>query len=211
MKNVTLIGASDLALHMASYLKQDEYNIVGLFDDFTPSGKEVEGYTILGGIKDIPLFKDKMDGVFIGIGYKHLKEKAKISEYLFEHNIKLETFIHKSVYIDNSSVIKNGVFILPNCSVDKNVIIGRNVFFNLNCSIAHDTAIGSESFFGAGVILSGKTKVGKRCFLGSGTVLRDNTLICDDVVLGAGSVVVDDITEPGVYYGVPARKKKTLL
>jgi len=30
--------------------------------------------------------------------------------------------------------------------------------------------------------------------------------ICDNVVIGAGSVVTKNITEPGVYYGNPARK-----
>ena len=32
--------------------------------------------------------------------------------------------------------------------------------------------------------------------------------ICDNAVIGAGAVVTKDITEPGTYVGIPARKIK---
>jgi serine acetyltransferase len=32
--------------------------------------------------------------------------------------------------------------------------------------------------------------------------------IADDIVVGAGAVVLDDLAEPGVYAGVPARRLK---
>ena len=207
MKNISIIGSSDLALHMASYLKNEDYKIIGLFDDYVTPGKFIEDYMVLGGIKDIVLFKDKIDSVFIGIGYKYLKEKAKISEYLSEQNIKLETFFHRTAYIDKTAIVDSGIFILPNCTLDKNVNIGRNVFLNPNCSVSHDSIVGSETFFGPGAVISGKSKIGCRCFIGAGSVIKDNIIICDDVLLGAGSVVVNNITEAGIYYGVPARKK----
>jgi acetyltransferase-like isoleucine patch superfamily enzyme len=51
------------------------------------------------------------------------------------------------------------------------------------------------------------TRIGNRVSIGSNaTVLPVD--ICDDVVVGAGSVVTRDITEPGIYAGNPARKKR---
>lgn len=208
MKNVTIIGSSDLAVHMVSYLKTADYNIIGFFDDFKQKDTLVSGFKILGIVNDIKNFTDKFDEVFLGIGYKYLKEKEKISRTLNSFNITPGKYIHTSSYLDLSSTIGCGTFILPNCTIDKNVFIDENIFMNPNCCISHDSSVGSGTFFAPGVIISGKTQIGKRCFIGAGTVIKDNLLICDDVFIGAGSVVVKNICEPGLYYGVPAIKHK---
>ena len=43
---------------------------------------------------------------------------------------------------------------------------------------------------------------------GAGSTIIDKVKICDYVVIGAGAVVTDDITKPGIYVGIPARKIK---
>jgi serine acetyltransferase len=39
-------------------------------------------------------------------------------------------------------------------------------------------------------------------------MIREGTKVCDNVTIGAGSVVLKDITQPGVYIGIPAKKIK---
>jgi sugar O-acyltransferase (sialic acid O-acetyltransferase NeuD family) len=208
MKNVVIIGTSDMAKHMTSYLLNDNYRLVGYFDDYLKVNTKILDNIILGKVPDIINFKDKFDSAFIGIGYNFLKEKSKITELLIDNNIKLGTYVHNSTYLDKSSKVENGAFILPNCTIDKEVHIGRNVFMNQNCSVSHDSSVGSETFFGPGVIISGKTNIGNRCFIGTGSIIIDNIEICDDVIVGAGTVVIKDIYEPGLYVGNPARKIK---
>jgi len=53
------------------------------------------------------------------------------------------------------------------------------------------------------------TKIGDRVSIGSNATVLPVS-ICDDVVIGAGSVVTRDITEPGIYAGNPARKKRDI-
>jgi len=48
--------------------------------------------------------------------------------------------------------------------------------------------------------------VGKSSWLGIGSVVSNNVNICSGCNVGAGAVVVKDITEPGTYVGVPARR-----
>ena len=56
--------------------------------------------------------------------------------------------------------------------------------------------------------LAGGVTLGRRCWVGIGACIIEGIKIADDVVIGAGAAVVEDITEPGVYVGVPARRIK---
>ena len=44
--------------------------------------------------------------------------------------------------------------------------------------------------------------------MGTGAHILQGLTISDDTIVGAGAVVTKDITEPGTYVGVPARKIK---
>jgi serine acetyltransferase len=44
--------------------------------------------------------------------------------------------------------------------------------------------------------------------IGIGTIVSDRITICNNVQTGAGAVVVKNISESGVYIGIPAQKIK---
>ena len=50
--------------------------------------------------------------------------------------------------------------------------------------------------------------VGKGTWIGTGAIVSNNVNICGGCMIGAGAVVIKDITEPGIYVGVPARLKR---
>jgi serine acetyltransferase len=50
--------------------------------------------------------------------------------------------------------------------------------------------------------------IGDCVYIGTNAVIREGVHICDGVTIGAGAVVLNDITESGVYAGVPAKKIK---
>lgn len=84
-------------------------------------------------------------------------------------------------------------------------IIGDRTKICVKCNIGHNCVIGKDNFFAPGVLLAGGTKIGDNCYIWQGVITRSYVSICSDVVVGAGAVVMNDITKPGVYYGVPAR------
>lgn len=100
----------------------------------------------------------------------------------------------------------DGTIICPGAILTVGVWVGCHVIINLNCTVGHNAHIGDFTTLSPGVHVSGNVYIGKRCYIGSGAVIREKVLICDDVVIGAGSVVVSDITEPGTYVGVPAKR-----
>lgn len=56
--------------------------------------------------------------------------------------------------------------------------------------------------------MAGTVTVGANSLLGVGVAVRPGVTIGDDCTVGVGAAVVNDLTEPGVYVGVPARRMK---
>lgn len=78
----------------------------------------------------------------------------------------------------------------------------------INCyaGIFHDVEIGNYNEIMPGAKLLGGVKIGNSCRIGSNSTILPNVKICSDVIIGAGAVVTADITKPGTYIGIPARK-----
>lgn len=120
--------------------------------------------------------------------------------------------------------IGDDCFIGPFVEIQKDVTIGARtrvqshsficelVTIGEDCVVAHGVVFINDLYSTGGPARGDKnlwksTRIGNRVSIGSNaTVLPVN--ICDDVVIGAGSVVTRDITEPGIYAGNPARKKR---
>lgn len=201
---IGLIGYGELGKQFEHFISQafSNYQFI-YFDDIANASK----------IKNAFPFKDYLNQehkeVFflIALGYKHLEVKNNILGELIKNNRKQFTFIHKTAIIDSTAKIGEGTVIYPNVVIDKNVQIGDAVLLNLSVTIAHDSVINDSCFIAPAAVMNGFSKIGKKCFIGSNGTIIDNVAIADDVTIGAGSVVISDITERGVYFGVPARKK----
>lgn len=80
----------------------------------------------------------------------------------------------------------------------------RNNIYNL-VQIGHNCHIGEDSVIAGMCGIPGSVTIGDRCTLGGGVGTNDHVTIANDVVLGGRSGVERDITEPGQYFGTPAR------
>jgi acetyltransferase-like isoleucine patch superfamily enzyme len=110
--------------------------------------------------------------------------------------------IQKDVVIGNDCKIQSHSFICELVSIGDNCFIGHGVMFVNDLFSTGSPAQGNKEFWK-------ETRIGNGVSIGSNaTILPVN--ICDRVVIGAGSVVTKNITEPGIYVGNPARKKRSL-
>ena len=107
--------------------------------------------------------------------------------------------IDDAVSIDPYSVVHRA-------TIDS-TILGASTKIGTHCNIGHNVVIGKECFLTPRVCIGGSAKLGDNCWLGMGTVIQDNIQIYSDVKTGVGALVVKDITEPGLYFGVPAERK----
>lgn len=84
--------------------------------------------------------------------------------------------------------------------------IGDFAQLNLGTTIGHDCIIGDFFTTAPSVNISGICNIGKKVYFGTSAAIRQNLKVCDNVNIGMGAMVVKDITEPGTYVGIPAKK-----
>lgn len=209
MDKLAIIGAGHLGEQMAHYAKLVGYDVVGFFDDTLGKGELKYNIPVLGSINDIEASfnSNEFTHIIIGIGYKHLEFKSEVYSKIKTLNIPFGSIICDQTYVDRTVKLGDGIFIMPGCVVDQRVEIGDCAILNCNTTISHDSKVGNYCFFGPGVVVSGFVNIGERSFIGSGSTLIDSLTICSEVQVGAGAVVANNISDKGVYLGVPARKK----
>jgi sugar O-acyltransferase (sialic acid O-acetyltransferase NeuD family) len=173
--------------------------------------KEVRGLLWQLGIKATETFidDDKIttpisidDILVVGIGEPALKKKFadKFYKHYFPNIIAKDSIADIEMGIGN--VICNGNIFTVDISI-------RNFnAVNLNCTIGHDVRIGNYNQINPAVNISGRVTIGNECLIGVGAIILERLTICSNVIIGAGAVVTKDITEPGIYIGIPARKIK---
>ncbi len=142
---------------------------------------------------------------------------------LIQASIKDVAFGEGVTIVEPSNVygctLADHVFVGPFVEIQKGVSIGRKTRIQSHTFICEGVTIGEECFISHGVMFVNDlfktggasrdpkdwkpTRIGNRVSVGSGATILP-VAICDDVVIGAGAVVTRDITEPGVYIGVPA-------
>lgn len=116
--------------------------------------------------------------------------------------------------------IRDNVTIGKNCYIDSGVIItgdaiiGDNVTLRNYVVVARGSEIGDNTFIAPRVMFNnldagkntiGGAKVGRDCFIGTNAVLQHGISIADGTTIGAMSFVSKDITEKGIYIGIPAK------
>lgn len=122
---------------------------------------------------------------------------------------KFFTHIHPSVQILAPDVmIGEGSIICAGTIITTNVILGKHTHLNLHTTIGHDCKIGNFFTTAPGAKISGNCDIGNCVYFGTNSSVRQKISICDDVTIGLNAGVVKNITESGVYVGVPVSKIK---
>jgi UDP-3-O-[3-hydroxymyristoyl] glucosamine N-acyltransferase len=112
-------------------------------------------------------------------------------------------------------VIEDDVEIGSNVSIDRAALgstkIERGVKIDNLVQIAHNVVIGENTVISGQSGISGSTKVGKNCILAGQVGLAGHLEIGDNVIIGAQSGVSKSLLKPGIYFGYPAKERKTAL
>lgn len=173
------------------------------FLDDNPQIKSVLGLNVVGNTNDAIKYVEKCD-FFVGIGDNETREK--IQKKLEKIGANIPVLIHPNAVIGEDVQIGIGTVVMAGVVINCSTKIGKGCIINTGATVDHDNVIEDYVHISPGVNLAGSITIGNKTWLGIGCTVKNNLTITSGCVVGSGAVVIKNISEPGVYVGLPARK-----
>jgi sugar O-acyltransferase (sialic acid O-acetyltransferase NeuD family) len=117
------------------------------------------------------------------------------------------TFIHPTALLMGDVEIGEGSFIGAYSILTTNIKIGKHAILNRGNHIGHDCEIGDYFSAMPGAVVSGNVRIYDLVYMGNNSSIREKLSIHSLSTIGMNSAVVKHIEEPGIYVGVPVKKK----
>lgn len=190
-----IIGASGHGKVIADIALLNGYeDIVFLDDDQNKkvcAGFPVEGKTFM---------RSELEGdKIVAIGASDVRAKIMSS-------VDTISLIHPKAIIGRNVEVGEGSVVMAGAVINPEAKIGKGCIINTTASVDHDCILCDYVHVAVGAHLCGNVKIGSHTWIGAGATVSNNIQICHGCMIGAGAVVIHDISIPGTYVGVPAKK-----
>jgi sugar O-acyltransferase (sialic acid O-acetyltransferase NeuD family) len=202
MKKICIFGSGGSARETYWIAKRCGYEVEALLD-----------YDPKGSYHDIPIlsenyFDKKKHFAVVAIGNSGIRKKVTEKIISRHGNVFISLIDPCTVLLSPHINIGIGAVVAPRCVLTCNIIIGAFCQLNVATNIMHDANIGDFFTTATGVNINGCVKIGNVVYFGSNASTKEEICITNHVTIGVGACVVKNITESGVYIGVPAHKLK---
>lgn len=200
LKKLVIVGASGHGKVVADIAVRNGYEEIVFLDD-DESVRECAGFPVVGKTDGTEAYREWEYIVAIG----NARIRQRIQEGLREY--RMATLIHPGAIISRRVKIGEGSVVMAGVVINSDAVIGKGCIVNTGSSVDHDCEIGDYSHISVGAHVAGTVHMGCRVWIGAGAVVNNNLSVCDDCLVGSGAAVVRNISEPGTYIGIPARRK----
>ena len=200
-KKLVIIGASGHGKVVADIAEKNGYEDIIFLDD-NKEIYECNNYPIVGTCRDIQYFRE-FDFI-IAIGNSLVRKR--ITEHLEKVNVNIVTLIHPNSVIAGNVKIGDGTVVMAGTVINSCTQIGKGCIINTCSSVDHDCTIGEFSHVSVGTHIAGNVFIGNNTWIVIGATVSNNVKITNDCTIGAGAVVIDNLEEPDIYIGIPAKK-----
>ena len=204
MENCIVIGAGTYGQVYAEYLKAT-YNVLGFIDDdINLSGKQINGFPVLGNFDYLLSGTDIAVNIFVPIGNN--ATRISLLKQLIKKGFKTPNFIHADAHIHDSVKLGTAVYILPGSYIMPLTEIGDFVLISMGVNIAHHVRIDTGCFFSQGSNIGASVHFEERVFCGIGcTVMTGVKTIGANATIGAAAVIIRDVSPNAVVVGNPGK------
>ena len=200
-ESIILIGGSGHAKVIIDCIRSAGADVFGVLDDSILAETRVHGVPVLGKTDEYDKYCDHPFLMAIG----NNKIRRALAEKM---NVKWATVVHPRAVVSDSANLGEGTVVMPNAVINADAIVGRHCIINTGAVVEHDNLLGDYVHISPNAVLGGTVTVGDGTHIGLGACVRNNMNICGDCTIGVGAAIVKNIAEPGIYVGVPARRKK---
>lgn len=204
MKNkLLIIGASGHGKVVADIaMKMNKWQRIAFLDD-NETIKLSLGIEVVGKLDEAFNLLEEYD-IIVGVGNNATRKK--LQEKLEAKGASISTLIHPNAVVGDQVEIASGTAVMAGVVINCGTRIGKGCIINTGATIDHDNVIGDYVHISPGANIAGTVKIGKGTWVGIGSVVSNNVNITSGCKVGAGAVVVKDITDTGIYVGIPARR-----
>ena len=189
---VIVIGAGGHGRVVADIVRAAGDAFLGFLDDDPDK-------LCLGPVADCELYRDTAAFV-LAIGDPDIRER------LSRIGLPWHTAVHPTAVISPEAEIGAGTVVMANAVVNNGARLGKHCIVNTGAVVEHDCVLGDFVHISPHATLCGTVSVGEKSHIGAGAVVKNNLSICEHAIVGCGAAVVRDISEPGSYAGVPAKR-----
>ncbi len=208
-KKIILIGGGGHCKACIDVIESEsKFEIAGIVDIKEKVGQKVLKYPIIATDNDhIPLLKEYRN-FLIAVGQiKSPEKRIRLFEKLLALGGNFPTIISPYAYVSSKASIDIGTIVMPGAIINAGVNIGKNCIINTSAIVEHESIIDDHCHISTGSIINGQSKIGRGSFIGSNATIMQNIQIVSNSIIALGAVVTQNIDIPGIYAGMPARRK----
>ena len=204
---VVVLGGGGHAKVLVSVIRKLPWTIAGYVDprDRGP----VLGVPHIGDDDVLPTLRARYPGCAAAMGIGKVDEsahRARVQDAALALGYRFPTFVSPDAVVNGEVELGAGTAVFDGAIVNPGVLTGPICIVNTNATVEHDCRFGTNVHISPGATVSGESWIGDHSFVGAGAVVIHGVRIVAGCLIGAGAVVTTDLTEPGTYVGVPARR-----
>ena len=189
-KRLLIIGSGGHAGQVIDAVEMNnEYEIVGLIDDFLQVGIMKHNYPIIGKIVDIENKLHRFDYAFIAIGDNN--ERKRIHDLY--PNLNYIKVIHPSAIVSKRAIVFSGSYIGAGAVLANNTLVDKQSIVNTNASLDHDSVLGKFSSLNPNCATGGNVTILEQTSIGMGTNIRNGVTVGSNCLIGMGSTITKDV------------------
>lgn len=193
------------AIQDANRLGQNEYVCHGLIND-RDGLEEIEGFPVVGGLKDIPAFiKQGYYFIYTIFRADGQQQRIELFESLAIPDDRLAIFVHPTAYVAPKVHLSPGCVVMPNASISSVTTIGRCCRILACSSIGHHNNIGNYCFFASNSCSGSYLEIEDGVTVGLNATIREYVKLGKNSAVGMGAVVLNNIGPGEIWAGNPAK------
>ena len=207
MRKLILVGGGGHAKSVIDVIEaQGEYLINGIVDRAEKVNNTVLGYTIVAADSQLESLIKNDQYFLVTLGQlTSAKLRIELYERITGLGGKMATIVSPLARISSHAKIGQGTVVMHHALINAGARVGNNVIINTRALVEHDAAVGNHCHLATGGIVNGDVSIGDGVLIGSHATIKQGVSITSGTTIGAQAYVHQDITQAGVYVGVPAR------